>query len=127
MSGVIINISCCYLIVISLYYLIMCKHALTMFLQLVVVLAPAAVICDYLAEECAAGRVIGLLQPDDVQVSPFGVIPKKTPGKWRLIVDLSAPEGHSVNEGVSSEFCLLDYVIINRKEMERKWSLAGKG
>ena len=84
MSGVIISISCCYLIVISLYYLIMCKHALTMFLQLVVVLAAAAVICDYLAEECAAGRVIGLLQPDDfpfVQVSPFVVIPKKTPGK----------------------------------------------
>ena len=60
--------------------------------------------------------MIGPLQPDDfpfVQVSPFGVIPKKTPGKWRLIVDLSAPEGHSVNEGVSSEFCSLDYVTID--------------
>lgn len=74
------------------------------------------VIRDYLAEECAAGRVIGPLQPDDfplVQVSPFGVIPKKTPGKWRLIVDLSAPDGHSVNDGVSSGLCSLDYVTID--------------
>ena len=40
------------------------------------------VIRDYLAEECAAGRVIGTLQPNDfpfVQVSPFGVIPKTSP------------------------------------------------
>ena len=31
-----------------------------------------------------------------IQISPFGVIPKNKPGEWRLIVDLSAPEGCSV-------------------------------
>ncbi len=48
----------------------------------------------YLAEECAAGRIIGPLPRESVpgiQVSRFSLIPKKTPGEWRLIVDLSAP------------------------------------
>ena len=49
----------------------------------------------YLQEEVTVGRVMGPLQVGSisrVQVSPFGVIPKShTPGKWRLIVDLSSP------------------------------------
>ncbi len=37
-------------------------------------------------------------------VLPFGVIPKKgKPGKWRLIVNLSAPDGHSVNDSIARE------------------------
>ena len=47
-----------------------------------------------------------------VQLSPFGVIPKKSPGKWRLITDLSSPEGHSVNDGIPSAVCSLNYVTI---------------
>ena len=40
------------------------------------------------------------LQPMN-SISPFGVIPKgHTPGKWRLIVDLSSPKGGSVNDGI---------------------------
>ena len=36
-----------------------------------------------------------------VHVSPFGVIPKKNkPNKWGLILDLSAPAGASVNDGI---------------------------
>ena len=36
-----------------------------------------------------------------VQLSPFGVIPKPhKPGKWRLISDLSHPQGQSVNDGI---------------------------
>ena len=30
----------------------------------------------------------------------FVVIPKSELGKWRLILDLSSPEGFSVNDGV---------------------------
>ena len=49
-----------------------------------------------------------------VQCSPFGVIPKwGKPGKWRLIVDLSAPEGHSVNDGVPRDLCSLRYMSID--------------
>jgi hypothetical protein len=61
----------------------------------------AEVIRQYLAEECAESRVLGPINPEDlvgVQVSRFGVIPKSTAGKWRLIVDHSAPEGGIVND-----------------------------
>ena len=35
----------------------------------------------------------------EVHLNRFGVIPKSSqPGKWRLIVDLSHPEGKSVIE-----------------------------
>ena len=34
--------------------------------------------------------------PEGTQLSPFGVIRKSLPGKWRLIVDLSSPNGGSV-------------------------------
>ena len=73
----------------------------------------ATIVSAYLAEECASRRVIGPFDPrvlPQVTTSYFGVIPKSTPGKWRLILDLSSPEGRSVNDGISSEFCLLSYV-----------------
>ena len=34
-------------------------------------------------------------------------------GKWRLIVDLSSPQGHSVNNGISSDWCSLEYVTVD--------------
>ena len=74
------------------------------------------VVRDYLALECAAGRVLGPLPVEEfpqVQLSPLGVIPKKSPGKWRLIMDLSSPEGHSVNDGIPSAVCSLNYVTID--------------
>ncbi len=48
----------------------------------------------------------------NVHVSRFGVIPKKSPGKWRLIVDLSAPDNYSVNDGVYERFCSMQYVSV---------------
>ena len=58
---------------------------------------------------------MGPLKPDSrIHVSHFGVIPKShQPGKWRLIVDLSAPRGFSVNDGVPSELCSLLYVSVD--------------
>ncbi len=44
-----------------------------------------------------------------VHTSPIGVIPKDTPGKWRLIVDLLSPEPLSVNNGISKSLCSLAY------------------
>ena len=59
----------------------------------------------YLAKELALGRVADPF-PDNlpgVMISKFGVIPKSgQPGKWRLIVDLSAPSLASVNDGIST-------------------------
>ena len=46
--------------------------------------------------------------------APFGVIPKKNrPGKWRLIIDLSSPNGHSVNDGISKELASLTYMSVD--------------
>ena len=77
------------------------------------------VITKYLAEECEKGRVIGPLDPDQSthvrQISRFGVIPKgHTPGKWRLIVDLSAPAGSSINNGIEKSRCSLDYTSVDQ-------------
>jgi len=56
------------------------------------------IISKYLQEEECAGRIHKVNEGEDrVQCSPFGVIPKKgKPGRWRLIVNLSAPDGASV-------------------------------
>ena len=50
-----------------------------------------------------------------VHISRFGVIPKShQPGKWHLIVDVSSPEGQSVNDGIPSELCSLSYIRIEQ-------------
>ena len=47
-------------------------------------------------------------------INLFGVIPKRgQPGKWRLIVDLSHPQGTSVNDGISRESCTMHYVSVD--------------
>ena len=47
-----------------------------------------------------------------VHCSPIEIIPKpQQPGKYRLIVDLSAPQGSSVNDGISPDLCSLHYAV----------------
>ena len=63
------------------------------------------VVAQYIQEELAKGRVVQLdpklAETLGVHSSPFGVIPKKNkPNMWRLILDLSVPAGHSVNDGI---------------------------
>ena len=75
----------------------------------------AEVVQAYLDKEVALGRVVGPVSPQsapaNTQISPFGVIPKSSqPGKWRLILDLSSPEGYSVNSGIEPELCSLQYL-----------------
>ena len=74
------------------------------------------VVRDYLTKECAEGRIFGpfiINQFSQVHVSRFGVIPKGNSGKWRLILDLSSPEGQSVNDGINPEWCSLSYVSVD--------------
>ena len=71
---------------------------------------------QYIAKERSAGRIIGPLprELEGVQVSRFGVIPKPhQPGRWRLITDLSAPKGHSVNDGIDPQLCSLTYSSVD--------------
>ena len=73
------------------------------------------VVSAYLAKECAEGRVLGPYEPQllpQLHISRLGVVPKHTPGQWRLIVDLSSPESHSVNDGISKSLCSLSYVSV---------------
>ena len=71
------------------------------------------VVDKYLRTECQMGRIMGpfiSMPVPELHVNRFGVIPKKSqPGKWHLIVDLSAPKGHSVNDGISEAVCSLRY------------------
>ena len=70
------------------------------------------VVEKYLGEEREAQRVLGPFKRSlfpEVHVSPFGVIPKADPGKWRLILNLSSPHGNSVNDGIAKELCSLIY------------------
>ena len=49
-----------------------------------------------------------------LQVNKMGVIPKgHTPGKWRLITDLSSPTGTSVNDGIETEVTSLSYITVD--------------
>ena len=49
-----------------------------------------------------------------IHTSLFGVIPKKSRlNKWRLIVDLSSPSDHSVNDGIAKELASLSYVYVD--------------
>ena len=61
------------------------------------------IIENYLADELEAGAIAGpFLEPPftGTHINRFGVIPKSTPGKWRLITDLSFPKGKSVNDRI---------------------------
>ena len=75
------------------------------------------VVSRYLNTECRLGRVVVL---DDelaqsVRTSPFGVIPKQEkPDEWRLILDLSSPLGHSVNDRIDPARCSLKYASIDQ-------------
>ena len=70
------------------------------------------VVSEYIATEITRGHTMGPYPcppfPDFI-CSPIGCIPKKN-GKWRLILDLSAPTGSSVNDGISREEFSMQYI-----------------
>ena len=76
-----------------------------------------SVIDDYLYTELAKGRVAGPFSSPPLphlHISRFGVIPKKhQPGKWRLILDLSNPDGHTVNDGIRKGPFRVQYMKID--------------
>ena len=73
----------------------------------------------YINREVQLGQLIclpshGTPAPQGLQINPFGVTRKKNrPNKWRLIVDLSAPEGASVNDAISSQLASITYTLID--------------
>lgn len=86
------------------------------------------VLRDKLSKEVELGRVAGPFSNPpfhNLRVSPLGVVPKKEPGKFRLIHHLSFPKGGSVNDGISREEASVSYVSFDRAvSLVRK---AGRG
>ena len=76
-----------------------------------------SVVHEYLANECAHGRVFGpfdTLPVPSLRLSKFGVIPKRNQeNKWRLIVDLSSPTDQSINDGIDAYNCSMSYVTVD--------------
>ena len=86
------------------------------------------IIREYLAKECAEGRILGPFPPASlpgVQVSRFGVIPKKGLNKWRPILDLSSKEGWRINDDILPELCSLSCVSIDNAA--RAMARVGRG
>ena len=50
----------------------------------------------------------------NLQINCMGVVPKgHTPGKWRMITDLSFPDGASVNDRKDPQLCSLQYTTVD--------------
>lgn len=87
------------------------------------------IIDDYLQNELHQRNIMGPFPPQTanvVHINRFGVIPKKhQPGKWRLITDLSHPEGASVNDAIDPTLCSLKYITVD--QVARIATSFGKG
>ena len=87
------------------------------------------VVDQYLKQEVEQKNILGPFPKEtapDVHINRFGVIPKKHQvGKWRLITDLSYPEGSSINDGIDVNACSLSYVTV--QEVAHKAVSLGKG
>lgn len=88
---------------------------------------------DMLSKELALGRISGPFQHppyDHLVLSPLGIVPKKDPGKFRLIHDLSYPRLSSVNSFISDEFATVQYetldTVVNLVQSFGKGALMGK-
>ena len=80
---------------------------------------------QHTSEERSAGRFLGPLPlhlASACQISPISLIPKPhQPGKWRLIFDLSSPEGGSVNDAIAVDHCHMHYAsVLDAAEVVRQ-------
>ena len=77
----------------------------------------SSVVSSRVLSEVESGCPVGPLPPsqaNQVHVSPVGLVPKPHSNKWRMIVDLSAPDGFSVNDGLRGDLCSLTYASVDK-------------
>lgn len=82
-----------------------CKNQLS-------VMQNPAVAAEKIAKELCLGRIAGHfgdIPTEDFVCSPLGVVPKKEPGKFWPIHNLSSPKGASVNEAIDENICSMRY------------------
>ncbi|XP_073419122.1 uncharacterized protein [Dendrobates tinctorius] len=68
-------------------------------------------------KEVELGRMAGPFQSlpfKNFRISPLGIVPKKEPGKYRLIHHLSYPKGDSVNDAIPPEDSSVTYASFDR-------------
>ena len=67
-------------------------------------------VIKYIEGEAAAGQLRLVHPSTKVHTSPVGLVPKDhMPDRFRLIINLSAPEGASVNDGIADSLTSLQY------------------
>ena len=74
------------------------------------------VVDDKLRKERELGRIAGPFDSPpfaNLRISPLGVIPKKTPGEFRMIHHLSYPKGASINDSIPPEFSTVKYASVD--------------
>ena len=72
---------------------------------------------EYLDNEIRLGRIKGpyIEKPFPIfRCNPIGLVPKKTPGKFRMITNLSAPVGASLNDFIDKAQFPLSYVTVDK-------------
>ena len=68
-----------------------------------------------LDKEISAGRIAGPFPKppfDTMRINPIGLVPKKNPNEFRLIMDLSQPHGTSVNDFIPQSESAVTYPTI---------------
>ena len=64
--------------------------------------------------ELSAGRLATASAPTYCHTSTLGLIPQPHQlDKFQLTVDLSAPQGSSINDGIDPRLCSLEYTIVD--------------
>ena len=74
------------------------------------------VVDQNLARELTTHRLAGPFDSppfSQFRISPLRIVPKKSPGEYRLIHHLSYPYGSSVNDGIAFENCTVTYARID--------------
>lgn len=73
---------------------------------------------DKLQQEVELGRMLGPfsnLPISNLRIPPTGLVNVANPdGGWRLITNLSAPEGNSVNSYIEEQFCKVKYSSLDQ-------------
>lgn len=74
------------------------------------------VVVRKLSKKCEASSIASPFSSpplSNLRLSPLKVVPKKAPGKYRLVHHLSYPKGGSVNDAITAELCNVCYTSLD--------------
>ena len=86
------------------------------------------VVTNQIQNEVMKGRIMEVNLPSNYFCSPIGLVPKLSNGiqtGWRVIFDLSSPEGDSVNDNIPKQYGTIVYETLD--DAIRLVAQAGKG